>query len=82
MGALVIAMKPALKASKGSPGAEAMGGPDEEETEEEVSDDGSEYDAAIDDFLKATKEGDDSTAKEALSAAITAKVSALLAEKD
>jgi hypothetical protein len=82
MGALVIAMKPALKASKGSPGAEAMGGPDDAEEEEEVADDGSEFDAALDDFLKASKEGDDSTAKEALSAAIAAKVSALLAEKE
>lgn len=82
MGALVIAMKPALKGAKGSPGAEMAGPDDAAADDEELADDGSEFDAAIDDFLKASKEGDDSTAKEALSAAISAKVSSLLAEKE
>lgn len=79
MGALVIAMKPA----KGAPGSATMSGPDDapEEEKQEAADDGSEFDAALDDFFKANREGDESTAKEALSAAIAAKVSALLEEK-
>lgn len=78
---LALVIKPALKPGKGSPGTEAMGGPDPEE-QEEAADDGSEFDAALDDFFKASQEGDTSTAKEALSAAIAAKVSALVAEKE